>query len=146
MGKAKRNRNKQAVETAASAKSKSPAKSGARKAPIVPVTIAIAAIVVVVTLIAGRGATTVTFVDGKVSRTIAAVDECAFTTLQLSIPADVVPEDAAAAVFDALSRTAGVGLVTVYEDDPRVEIDYCQSYTSEPALREALAQTGYLAP
>lgn len=153
MGKSKRNRNKQPAATsqqpAAAKQQSSTAKqrstSSGRKLPIVPITFGVVAIVIAIVVIAGSGAQDVTFVDGKASRTIATVDECQFTTLAIAIPAEVTSEQAAEDIFDALSDITGVGLVSVYEDDPRVEIDYCQSYTSEPELRSVLAEAGYLA-
>jgi len=143
VGKSKKNRNKPApAET-----SRAAAAAPARKLPILPITIGVAAVIIVIAIAAGSGAQSVQFVDGKASRTIATVDECQFTTIAVTLPADQTPEEAAAGIFDALSKTprGGVGLVSVYKDDPRVEIDYCQSYTSEPELRAALAEAGYLA-
>lgn len=144
MGKSKRNRNKQAEEAASqAAASSAKKKSGKGTSPAIILAIGGVALVVVIAVIAGGGANTVTMVDGKASRIIATVDECAFTTIEIAIPAGVSGEEAATAVFDRLSGEIGVGLVTVYEDNPRVEIDYCQSYTSEPVLRQALADIGY---
>ena len=136
MGKSKKNRNKeQAAAPAAPAK---------KKAPVVPITIGVIVLFVAIAIIAGGGANTTTFVDGQVSRTIATVDECASTTLPLAVPEGQTMEDVAAGVFEALSRTTGVGLVTVYESDPRVSIEYCQSYSSDPTLRDIIGQAGYL--
>ncbi len=152
MGKGKRMRQaSQVQETPAKAqmdqpmaKAKQQSSSAKRLSPRLIIVIVGVVAVVAIAVIAGRGANTATMVDGKVSRIIATVDECAFATIELQLPAEVSAEDAAAVIFDTLSTEAGVGLVTVYEDGPRVEIDYCQSYTSEPALREALAPTGYV--
>lgn len=116
-----------------------------KKAPVVPLTIGVIVLVIAIAIIAGGGANTTTFVNGQVSRTIATVDECASATLPLTVPAGETMEDVASGVFDALSRTSGVGLVTVFEDDPRVSIEYCQSYCDEPTLRDVLGQAGYLA-
>lgn len=129
-------------KTAQKAPSPAPSK---RKAPVLPVIVAIIAVFVVIFLVANASSNKVEFVNGQVSRTMATVDECQATTLPLAIPAGETPETVAEAVFDALSRTAGVGLVTVYEAGPSVHINYCQSYTSEPALRELIAPTGFLA-
>lgn len=139
MGKSKKNRNKQQAAPA-------PAPTPARKLPIVPITIGVVVVLIAIVVVVSSQAQSVNFVDGKTSRTIATVDECAFTTLAISIPEGMSPEDAAQGIFDALSRTTGVGLVTIYEDDPRVEIDYCASYTSEPVLRDILVQAGYATP
>jgi hypothetical protein len=116
-----------------------------KKAPVVPLTIGVIAVFIVIAVIASANANRATFVDGQISRTIATVDECASATLPLTVPEGQTMEDVAAGVFDALSRTSGVGLVTVFEDGPRVDIEYCQSYSNEPALRQILAQAGYLA-
>lgn len=123
-----------------------PAASTKRKIPIVPVTIAFVVVLIAIVVIAGGGANTTSIVDGKISRTIATVDECATATFPLAIPAGGTIEDAASDIFSALSKTVGVGLVTVYVDDPRVQIEYCKSYSEEPTLRGILAPTGYLAP
>jgi hypothetical protein len=137
VGKSKKNRNRgQAAAPAAPAK---------KKAPVVPLTIGVIVLVIAIAIIAGGGANTTTFVNGQVSRTIATVDECASTVLPLAVPEGESMEDVASGVFDALSRTEGVGLVTVFEDDPRVSIEYCQSYSSDPVLRDILSQAGYLA-
>ena len=116
-----------------------------KKAPVLPLTIGVIVLVIAIAIIAGGGANTTTFVNGQVSRTIATVDECASASLPLTVPDGETMEDVASGVFDTLSRTSGVGLVTVFEDEPRVDIEYCQSYTSEPALRDILGQAGYLA-
>lgn len=139
MGKGKRTKKP-------AANPQTPAAPNKRKAPVIPLTIGVVVILIAIAVIAGGGANSVALVDGQVSRTIATVDECASTVLTLSIPPDGDTEEAAAAIFDALSKTVGVGEVTVYEENPRVQIEYCQSYTSEPELRSVLAPTGYLAP
>ncbi len=117
-----------------------------KKAPVMPITVVVILVLVVVAVIAATNANRLEVVDGKVSRIMATVDECAFATLTLDVPPGEPVEEVAANVFDALSRGVGIGLVTVHETPPVVEIDYCQSYTSEPQLRELLATTGYLAP
>jgi hypothetical protein len=137
VGKSKKSRNK-----VAAAAPVAPAK---KKVPVVPLTIGVTVLVVAIAIIAGGGANTTTFVNGEVSRTIATVDECASTVLPLAVPSGETMEDVASGVFEALSRTEGVGLVTVFEDDPRVDIQYCQSYSDDPTLREILGQAGYLA-
>ncbi len=139
MGKSKSNQNQQMPAQASKA-------APARKLPIVPITIGVAAIVIVIAIVAGSGAQGVEFVDGKASRTIATVDECQFTSIAVTLPPDKTSEEAAEGIFDALSKSTGVGLVSVYEDDPRVEIDFCQSYTSEEQLRAILAEAGYTTP
>ncbi len=153
MGKGKRKRqdSPQVQETPAEAQTGQPkaqakqqSSSAKRLSPRVILVIVGVVAVVAIAIIAGSVANTVTMVDGKASRIIATVDECAFATIELQLPAEVSAEDAAAVIFDTLSTEIGVGLVTVYEDEPRVEINYCQSYTSEPVLRQALAQTGYV--
>jgi hypothetical protein len=141
MGEAKRTKSK-----AAPTQPTPQAGSGKRSIPIVPVTIGVVAILIAIVIIASSGADTVEMVNGQVSRTIATVDECQEANFALAVPAGSTIEEAAEAIFDALSKTAGVGLVTVYAEDPRVNIQYCQSYSNEPALRESLAPTGYLAP
>ena len=123
-----------------------PKSAPAKKAPIMPITLGVVAVFVVVAVVASMNANSVEVVDGQVTRIIATVDECAFATITLDVPADEPIDEVANAVFDALSRTEGVGEVTVYEDPPRVDIDYCQSYSSEPVLREVLAGTGYVTP
>lgn len=122
-----------------------PATSVKKKAPVVPITIGVIVVFIVIAVIASGGANSTEFVNGQVSRTIATVDECASAELALAVPEGETMEDVATAVFEALSRTEGVGLVTVYEENPRVSIQYCQSYANEPALREVLGATGYLA-
>ena len=122
-----------------------PAAPAKKKAPVVPITIGVIVVFIAIAIIAGGGANTTKFVNGRVSRTIATVDECASAELPLVVPEGETMEDVAAGVFEALSRTEGVGLVTVYEENPRVNIQYCQSYSDEPKLRQVLGETGYLA-
>jgi hypothetical protein len=141
VGKSKKDRNKGQAATPAV-----PAAPAKKKAPVVPLTIGVIVLVIAIAIIAGGGANTTTFVNGQVSRTIATVDECASTVLPLTVPEGESMEDVASGVFDALSRAEGVGQVTVFEDDPRVSIEYCQSYSSDPVLRDILSQAGYLAP
>lgn len=116
-----------------------------RKFPIVPATIAVAAIVVVIAILAGGRAQDVEVVDGRITRIIATVDECAVTTIPLAVPTGTSMEDVANSIFDRLSRTTGVGEVIVYVDNPRVEINHCQSVTNDATLRGYIAEIGYLA-
>lgn len=140
MGKSKRNRESTAAE------SQSAAAPGKKKAPIMPVTIGIAVLLIAIVAFAQASNNRPTLVDGQVSRVIANVDECASTTVALELPADVDTVAAAEAIFDALNGLEGVGRVTVYEENPRAEINYCQSYTGEAQLQATLAPTGYVTP
>jgi len=115
-----------------------------KKIPMVPATIAFVVVIIAIVFIASTNAGTVRIVDGKISRTMATVDECAEFTAPLVVPEGQTIEQVAETIFDSLSQTTGVGLVTIYVDDPRVDINYCQSYSNEPALSEILATAGYL--
>ncbi len=130
----------------AGAEANAPAPAPVKKSPAMLITVMVVVVLVVVAVIAMSNANRLEVVDGKVSRIMATVDECAFATLTLNVPPDEPVEVVAETVFDALSRGVGIGRVTVHEQPSMVEIDYCQSYTSEPQLRELLAATGYLAP
>ena len=116
-----------------------------RRSPVMPITVGVVVLLVAAALFAASGPKNVNFLDGQVSRTIATVDECAVATVALQIPDGKTSSDMALAVFDALSKTEGVGVVTVFEDAPRAEINYCQSYSTEAKLQEILAPTGFLA-
>jgi hypothetical protein len=110
------------------------------------VTFGIIAAIVVVVLIVNRASDTVRVVDGRATMTVATVDECASTTFAIALQ-DVEDFDTAVSkLFAALRETEGVGVVTAYADNPRIEIAYCQSYSSEPVLRSLLEPTGYIAP
>lgn len=115
-----------------------------KKIPMVPVTIGFVVLIIAIVFIASTNATSIRIVDGKITRTMATVDECAEFTAPLAIPDGGTIEQAAETIFEALSKTTGVGLVTIYVDDPRIDINYCQSYSNEPALTEIIAATGYL--
>lgn len=140
MGKSERNK-----ESAANG-SQSAAGSVKKKAPMIPVTIGIAVVLIAIVAFAQTNSTRPTLVDGQVSRVIANVDECASATVALQLPAEVDTVAAAESIFDALNELEGVGRVTVYDVNPRVEIAYCQSYIGEAELQASLAQTGYVTP
>jgi len=117
-----------------------------KKAPMLAVTIGITVVLIAFVIAAGTGSSKPVVVDGMVTKTLAQVDECAVATLNLALPAGSDTAEVADDVFNALQGTSGVGKVTVFEEDPRIVVNYCQSFTDESVIRGKLEPTGHLAP
>jgi len=47
-----------------------------------------------------------------------------------------------AKLLESLNGMQGIGTVTIHTDDPRAEVQFCDSSTSEEAIRAAMSQTG----
>jgi hypothetical protein len=82
---------------------------------------------------------------GVCSTQIAQVDPCTSATFAIVVPEGKSVEQVAEELFDALRSGPAVGLVQVYSDDPRIEVGFCDSSNSEPAIAQVLGATGYLA-
>lgn len=113
--------------------------------PIGVITAIVAVVFVVGAAVAINLGTQPQVSNGTISAQIATVNECTRSTFSLAIPDGTSIEKASEEIFDALRMTTGIGLVTVYTDDPRVEVGYCESSNNEPAIRQVLTTTGYLA-
>lgn len=141
MGKGNRNKSARgAATTSSKPKQVGPRKKSAK----MPITIGITVVLVAIAIAAGTGSSKPVVVDGMVTKTLAQVDECAVATVNLALPAGSDTAAVADDIFSALQGTAGVGKVTVYKDDPRVVVNYCQSFTDEAFIRAKVESTGHL--
>ena len=115
-----------------------------KKAPMGIILIGVVGIMFVALAFATNSASQVAIVDGKITTQIAQVDQCTQSTYTLAVAEGDI-EKAAKSCFDALRTVPGVGTVTVYVDNPRIEVGYCESQQVPQVIQTALASTGYLA-
>ncbi len=80
-----------------------------------------------------------------ISKVFSSQDPCATATIPLTLPDGVDADEAAGRIFDILQTTDGMRAATIYRADPRLEVGFCESSTSEQAIRAALAPTGFIA-
>jgi hypothetical protein len=107
--------------------------------------IATAAVVVVFVLVAvivGVETNKPRVTGDTVSRTFAGGEACATASIALAVPAGADPAATAQSLFDALKPVPSITTVTYSIRASTVEVGYCESSSSEAALREALAPTG----
>ena len=77
-----------------------------------------------------------------ISRTFAGGEACATASIALGVPPGADAVTTAQSLFDALKAVPSITTVTYSLKASTVEVGYCESSSSEAALREALAPTG----
>ncbi len=84
--------------------------------------------------------------DGKLTKSFGGeASACTSTMIKVSPNEGVDLADSGEKLLDSFSGMQGIGAVTLYVEDPRVEVQFCDSTTSEQAIREALSTTGLVA-
>jgi hypothetical protein len=114
------------------------------KVRLISAVIIVALIAVVGLAAKNTGKPTVT--EAAISRTFLPQAPCVTIDIALALSKNADAADAAAKMFEVLQSTAGVSNATVYRDEQRMSVGFCESSTSEEAIREALAPTGFVAP
>ncbi len=80
------------------------------------------------------------------SQTFGPGDPCATANIVLAVPAGASPATTAESLFGAIRPITGLTTATYNAKTSTIQIGYCDSTSSEAALRDALAPTGFLAP
>ena len=81
--------------------------------------------------------------DGKLTKSFGGeASACTSTTIAITPAQGVDLAKDGERILDAFSGMQGVGAVTLYTNDPRVEVQFCESSTNEDALKGALTSTG----
>lgn len=85
--------------------------------------------------------------DGDlISKTYSAGEPCEIANIAIVVPGGADPQDAAEAMFAALGPLGGLNTATFDAESSSLSVGYCESKTTEAAIREALAPTGFVAP
>ena len=80
-----------------------------------------------------------------ISQTFAPGEPCATATIPIKVSGNADPRATADALFAALKPLAGLNTATYNLKKLSIDVGYCESQTSEDALRQALAPTGLVA-
>ncbi len=103
-------------------------------------------LLVVAAVIVGAQTTKPTMAGGTISKTYSPGEPCEIATIQMSVSGETNPEDAADAIFAALGPLGGLNTATYDVKSSSLSVGYCESKTTEAAIREVLAPTGFVAP
>jgi hypothetical protein len=79
-----------------------------------------------------------------ISLNVAQVDTCSSASIALATPQGGDLAKDANKILAPLKSVTGVGNATIYLSQARLEVNFCDSSTSEEAIRAALAGTGYV--
>jgi hypothetical protein len=109
------------------------------------ITVTIIGGVVVGALVIGGQATKPQLTGDTISQTFAQGDPCATATIPLATPQGADPTATAKTVFAALTPLQGLTTGTYNWRTSNLEIGFCESKSSESAIRQALAPTGLVA-
>ena len=80
-----------------------------------------------------------------ISQTFSSGEACATATIPLAVSADADPSKTAETLFAAIKPIPGLTTATYNRKTASIDIGYCESSSSEAALRQALAPTGMVA-
>jgi hypothetical protein len=81
--------------------------------------------------------------DGKLTKSFGGeASACTSTSLAVKPAQGVELDKSGEKILDAFSGMQGIGSVTLYTKESRVEVQFCESTTSEDAIKGALSNTG----
>jgi hypothetical protein len=120
-----------------------PMSAGAKRRTMITTAIVVGllATVVVVAWLASKPAVT----GDTVSKVFAGGEACATASIALAVPAGADPSATAETLFAALKPVSSVTAATYDIKTSALEVGYCESVTTEAAIRTALAPTGLVA-
>jgi hypothetical protein len=136
---------------AATEKSKSAIGSAPAKVPLSGktkrnlVTVGIIAVLIVVAVVVGMQTTRPQVTGETITQTFASGDPCANAVIPIAAASDADPRKTAETLFAAIKPIPGLTSATYNSKTKRIDIGYCESSSSELALRQALAPTGLVA-
>ncbi|KAF0208684.1 MAG: hypothetical protein FD171_325 [Actinobacteria bacterium] len=84
-------------------------------------------------------------VGDTITRTFSPGEPCLTSTLAVTAPKNADPNKTAEKLFGALGPLGGMNIATYNVKTQSVEVGFCESKTSEAAVRQALAATGLVA-
>jgi len=105
----------------------------------------IVAIMVIVAIVLGMQAAKPQVVGDTITETYSPQEACATISIGLSTAGDDDPASTGKTMFDAIRPLPGLTSATYNHKTGTLEVGFCESETSEAAIREALAPTGVLA-
>jgi hypothetical protein len=109
------------------------------------VTVVIIGLLVTVAAILGQQSDQPKATGSVISRTYAQGDPCVVADIALAVPATTDPSEAAETLFEALQPLPGLKAATFNKETSCIEVGFCESETSEVAVRAALQPTGLVA-
>jgi hypothetical protein len=109
------------------------------------VTAAIIGVLVVAAVVVGVQNTRPKMTGDTISQVFSSAEPCATADIALTVPDKADPQKTAETVFAAIRPIAGLTTATYNRKTNRIDIGYCESSSSEAALRQALAPTGLVA-
>jgi len=113
-----------------------------RLSPPAIMAIAIATVVVVAVIVLNLSSGP-QIADGKMTKSFGGeASACTSATIALVPNQGVDLARSGEKVIDSFTGMQGIGSVTLYVGDPRVEVEFCESTTNEQAIRDALASSG----
>jgi hypothetical protein len=80
-----------------------------------------------------------------ITRTFSSGDPCTSTVVPLAVTAGGDMSDAAEKLFAVLQTLPSITTATIYKDQPRIEVGYCESSLQPGQVEQALAATGLVA-
>ena len=120
------------------------APKGAAKRKLV--TAGIIAALVLAAVVAGGQSAKPKVTGDTVTEVFAQGEPCVTATIALSVADGADPGTTASSLFDALRPLKGLNTATYNAKTSSIDVGYCESKSTEDALRNALAPTGLLAP
>ena len=102
-------------------------------------------VIIVVAVIVGRETTKPQVAGDTVTKVFAPGQPCVSATIALTVPSGADIAATAQQIFAALKPVAGMNTATYNARTSSVDVGFCESSTSESAVREALAKTGLVA-
>ncbi|TDB37780.1 MAG: hypothetical protein D9V44_06925 [Actinobacteria bacterium] len=108
------------------------------------VSIAIVAVFIIGAVIVVGQTTKPTVNEGLITRKFTAAEPCVTALIPIAVDPSTDPRKAAETIFSALAPVRGLTSGTYNIDARSLEIGFCESETSEAAIREAIAPTGLL--
>jgi len=113
-----------------------------RLSPAGIITIA-AGVLLVLAVITVSNASKPQLAEGKITKSFGGeASACTSATIALTPNEGVDLARSGEKLVDSFTGIQGIGAVTLYVDDPRVEVQFCESTTSEQAIRSALGASG----
>jgi hypothetical protein len=80
-----------------------------------------------------------------ITRTFSSADPCTSTVVPLAVAKGGDMNDAAKKLFGVLQTLPSITTATIYKDQPRIEVGYCESSLKPGQVEQALAATGLVA-
>jgi hypothetical protein len=109
------------------------------------VTAAIIGVLIVAAVVVGTQATKPKITGDTISQTFSSAEPCATAAIALAVPSGADPSKTAEAMFAAIRPIPGLTTATYNIKTGSIDIGFCESSSSEAALRQALAPTGMVA-